>query len=207
MSPDASENLPTTDEPRSDFRAECYRCFRAKSVCICDRVPVIANQTGVIVLQHHREVLHPIGTARIARLGFRNVSVRIARRSQSLAVDSNVPPNTALLYPRPDARNLDEIDPSEFPANLMVLDGTWSQANSMYRSNPWLHDLPHLVIEPPTESNYRIRRQPKSGCLSTIEALVYALKRIEPGTTGFDKLLHAFDTMIDDQLSRMTSDN
>jgi len=70
----------------------------------------------------------------------------------------------------------------------------------MYRANSWLHELPHLVIRPECESNYRIRKQPRRGCLSTIEALVHALQVMEPEIQGLPQLLAAFDSMVDDQL-------
>ena len=200
MQQDARANSKTAETDKLEFRAECYRCFRAQSVCICDRVPNIQNKTGIIVLQHHREVLHPIGTARIARLSLQNVDVRIAHRVNQLKVNPVVPASTALLYPRPDARNLDEVDSAEFPDHLIVLDGTWAQANAMYRANVWLHHLPHLVIRPETESNYRIRKQPKQGCLSTIEALVHTMQLMEPNTERLEDLLSVFNSMVDDQL-------
>ena len=188
------------------FREECYRCFRAASVCICDRVPEVDNRTGVIVLQHHREVTHPIGTARIARLGLKLVDVRVARRHTGLQVNSDCPAGTALLYPRPEAVTIEEMSPAEMPKHLIVLDGTWAQASALYKANTWLHLLPHVVIRPPEQSNYRIRRQPKKGCLSTIEALVQALQAMEPETTGLERLLEVFDSMVDEQLHRMNND-
>lgn len=200
-----SQRQPEYDRKRAasdstDFREECYRCFRAASVCICDEVPTIDNRTKVVVLQHHRELLHPIGTARIARLGFEKQEVRVARRHQKLAITPYRKSKTALLYPHPQARNLDQLAPNEYPEHLIVLDGTWAQASSMYRANHWLHELPHLLIRPSQESNYRIRRQPKEGCLSTIEALVQALRILEPETQDLDELLRVFDQMVDCQL-------
>jgi DTW domain-containing protein YfiP len=185
------------------FRQECYDCFRAASVCICHRFErKVQNQTGVIVLQHHREVTHPIGTARIARLGLETVEVRIAHRHNGLAVAESVPARTALLYPSSKAKTLDDLGAQQMPEHLIVLDGTWSQAMAMYKSNLWLSELPHVIVKPQEESNYRIRRQPKSGCLSTIEALVQTLKVIEPQTEGMDGLSKIFSDMIDDQMAR-----
>ncbi len=201
-----SESSPTNEAQREiasgedEFRKECYRCFRAASVCICDLVPSIANRTGVVVLQHHRELLHPIGTARIARLGLQHSSILVAHRHRKLAVDPFQKPGTALLYPHPQAKNLDQLTCENYPEHLIVLDGTWAQASSMYRANAWLKELPHLVIRPQTESNYRIRRQPKEGCLATIDALVQTLQTLEPETQGLPQLLKVFDQMVDQQL-------
>lgn len=144
--------------------------------------------------------MHPIGTARIARLGLQHSSVLVAHRHRKLAVDPFQKPGTALLYPHPQARNLDELTCEDYPEHLIVLDGTWAQASSMYRANEWLKGLPHLVIRPQIESNYRIRRQPKEGCLSTIEALVQTLQTLEPETQGLPQLLEVFDQMVDRQL-------
>lgn len=197
----ASLNSAQTDSATGEvFRQECYRCFRAASVCICDRVPVIDNRTGVLVLQHHRELLHPIGTARIARLGFKNVSVHVAQRHQQLAIDVCPPENCSVLYPATDAINVSELAPENNPSHLIVLDGTWSQARRMYRANPWLHELPHLAIDPAAPSRYRVRKQPRAGCLSTIEALVYALGIIEPETRRLDQLLDVFESMVEEQI-------
>ena len=57
-------------------------------------------------------------------------------------------PNTYLLYPGAKSRSLQEVvkcrDPQE-PYNLVVLDGTWSQAKSMYfHSNNILQYLPQV---------------------------------------------------------------
>ncbi len=195
---------PTSDNALlPSHRSECYRCFRAASVCICDQVPLIANRTEVLVLQHHREVQHPIGTARIAKLGLKRVHVEVARRHGNLQMAATVQPQAALLFPHPAARDLSELPLSEYPRQLIVLDGTWSQANAMYRANSWLQPLPHLVLKPRHPSNYRIRRQPRAGCLSTIEALVQALQVIEPETEGLEQLLQVFDTMVDQQLAHM----
>ena len=161
----------------------------------------VDNRTGVFILQHHREQRHPIGTARIARLALKRISVVIARRSQELAVCPNLPPHTGLLWPHPRAMDLATLSQDRRPENLVVLDGTWSQAKRMYRANPWLQALPHLAITPGQASRYQIRRQPAAGCLSTIEALVEALRVLEPETPGLESLLEVFERMVARQIA------
>ncbi|MBC7173478.1 MAG: DTW domain-containing protein, partial [Polyangiaceae bacterium] len=85
--------------------------------------------------------------------------------------------------------------------HLLVLDGTWNHVRGLYRANPWIAELPHVRLTPTAPSRYRIRREPHRHFLSTIEAVVAALRALEPGLEGLDALLDAFDRMVDAQLT------
>lgn len=41
------------------------------------------------------------------------------------------------------------------------------------------------------------------GCISTIEAVVYALQRLEPDTANLDRLLSVFNSMVGTQIQYM----
>ncbi|KAM3222818.1 hypothetical protein T459_20781 [Capsicum annuum] len=71
----------------------------------------------------------------------------------------------------------------------------------MYNENPWLKMLPHVRLDVEKLSLYsEVRRQPKAGCLSTIESIVYALKAVgEENSKGLDHLLDVFESMVVDQ--------
>jgi hypothetical protein len=112
-----------------------------------------------------------------------------------------VPDGAALLYPGPGARVLDELTPAERPRNLVVIDGTWHTARTLFRDKAWLQALPRVRLSPPEPSRYRIRREPTHDSLSTIEAIVHALRILEPETAGLEGLLGAFDAMIEAQLA------
>ncbi|KAK6946885.1 DTW protein [Dillenia turbinata] len=109
-----------------------------------------------------------------------------------------VPPGSVLLFPTTNAIGVEDID---FEAkNLIVLDGTWAKAKRVYNENPWLKLLPHLKLDLEGTSLYReVRHQPKPGCLSTIESIVYALKTIGDNPEGLDSLLDVFESMVGDQ--------
>ena len=184
-------------------RATCYACFKPCSECICETVPRVRSRTGIHVLQHPRERRHPLGTARIVGLGVVGATVDICDHqltAQYGFFSQGVPPRTGLLYPHPRARPLEDLPSAERPEHLIVLDGTWPHAKSLYKANPWLATLPHYGLTPTEPSRYRIRRQPAPHCISTLEAVVCALAVLEPELEGLESLLSTFDAMIDRQL-------
>jgi len=168
-------------------------------------MPRVENKTQVFVLQHPKERSHPIGTARFAKLGLANSRVEIAwdAKAEELEPPDWLPPDTALLYPSSEAADLESMAPGELPKNLLVLDGTWHTARKLFRHKAWLQRMPQVRLSPATPSRYRIRREPREDFVSTIEAIVQALRVLEPETQGFDALLSAFDSMIDEQLQHI----
>jgi DTW domain-containing protein len=191
--------------PNSPFvpRAVCYRCHKPQITCICSTLPRVENRTPVLVFQHPRERLHPIGTARFARLGLMNSRVEVAWNAGAREAERPtwVPEDAALLYPSAHARDLRELSAERMPRALVVLDGTWSTVRTLYRDKLWLHRMPHYRFTPGAPGRYRLRREPQADYVSTIEAIVEALHILEPNTSGFAELLAAFDAMIDQQLT------
>jgi DTW domain-containing protein len=184
-------------------RRDCYRCFKPQVTCICASLPRVDNRTTVLVLQHPRERAHPIGTARFAALGLQNSRVEIAWNASTREREPPawLPPGAALLFPSPDARDLREVPEHERPQHLVVLDGTWHTARTLYREKTWLHALPHFRFLPGAPGRYRIRKEPQLDYVSTIEAIVEALGILEPETQGLSQLIDAFDGMIDAQIA------
>jgi len=80
--------------------------------------------------------------------------------------------------------------PTQPPASslegIIVLDGTWSQAKTLWWRNPWLLKCHRGIAVPQERSLYReLRREPRRECLSTIETLAETLTALgEPTDTG-----------------------
>ncbi|MBN2526364.1 MAG: DTW domain-containing protein [Deltaproteobacteria bacterium] len=186
------------------FRDFCYRCFKPKQTCICSLISPVNNQTRIRILQHPLERHHPIGTARFATLGLKNVELNTVYGDSngSLETQPESGPNTGLLFPSEDAVALETVSGTERPDTLIVLDGTWYNAGKLYRENPWLKKVPHYKLTPAAPSRYRIRMEPSMDSISTLEAIVEALRILEP-ETDCTSLLRAFDTMIDRQIRYM----
>jgi DTW domain-containing protein YfiP len=182
-------------------RPTCYRCCRPAVACICGDVVTVGNRTPVVIVQHPRERRHPFGTVRIARLGLRRIDVHVASRmlADRAVCPPCAPPGAALLFPGHDAPPLRADAPL---SALVVVDGTWPTARRLLRDNAWLQQLPRVRLDPARPGRYRIRRAPRPAYqLSTIEAVVEALRILEPDTRGLDDLLAAFDRMIERQLA------
>ncbi|XP_010443071.1 PREDICTED: uncharacterized protein LOC104726018 [Camelina sativa] len=115
-----------------------------------------------------------------------------------------VPPGSALLFPSEESVKINDLKEKEEELklkNLIVLDGTWSKARRIYLENPWLKILCcHVKLEIEGTSLYKeVRRQPRAGCLSTIESIVYAMKEMGEDPEGLDNMLNVFESMVEDQ--------
>jgi len=156
----------------------------------------VPNRTGVQLLVHPKEWRHPLGTLRFLQLGLRNVDVKVGIYPD--------PPKdlegAVLLFPGEGA--MDSAALAEMrPRTIFAIDGTWSQARSIFKKNPWLHTLPRCALPVEGRSRYRVRSEPADGYVSTLEAVLSVLGGLEPEHgPGFEALLDAFDGMQDLQL-------
>lgn len=172
-------------------------------VCWCPHLTRIETRTPVVIVQHPRERHVAIGTARMASLClpqsrlFVGVDCDNNPELQGALSDPAAPP--VLLWPGPDARDLGD-DPPDERVTLVVIDGTWALARKLLRVNPGLARLPRYKLPMTAPSRYRIRREPRVECVSTIEAIERALGLIERDPTRFESLLRPFDAMIDAQI-------
>jgi DTW domain-containing protein YfiP len=177
----------------------CRRCRRAASVCYCAHLATIESRTHVVFLQHPKERRVAIGTARLAHLALPNSELHIGLAFADHPVSARLTAGAALLFPGDDA-----LDPATLshclPRTLVVLDGTWSQARKLLGFNPALRALPRIGLVPTRPSRYAIRREPAAHCLSTVEAVVETLGRLEGDATRFLPVLHAFDHLVATQV-------
>lgn len=109
--------------------------------------------------------------------------------------------NTLLLYPSKNSIAMEELDPSEGPFNLILLDGTWPQAKGMYATSPLLHKMRQVRLVMSRTSNYVIRTQPMEGCLSTLETAAEALTILENDERFRNELVRPLQTLCEFQLA------
>lgn len=109
--------------------------------------------------------------------------------------------NTLLLYPSKDSIAMEELDPSDGPFNLILLDGTWPQARSIYATSPLLHKMRQVRLVMSRISNYVIRTQPMEGCLSTLETAAEALAVLERDERFRIELIRPLQALCEFQLA------
>jgi len=80
---------------------------------------------------------------------------------------------------------------------IVLLDGSWKEAKTLWWRNPWLLKLHRLVANPPAPARLgRLRREPRREALSTLEAAALVLRHLEPTPTAADALLAALDRLM-----------
>ena len=164
------------------------------------------RETRVLVLQHPRE--RDAGDRH--RSGWRASASRT--RSSRSGFVGKTPPFCAARCPIRRAlrsaslsgrrgRSTSAEHPPEGPVTLIVIDGTWSQAEArLVRDNPRLRALPRYTFHPPAPSEYRIRREPNELYVSTTRSARPRPGRARSATTSrFQALLRPFRAMIDAQ--------
>ena len=135
-------------------------------------------------MQHPQEPDKELGTARIAHQALENSALRIGLSWPNLSKALGRPAihgNWGVLYLGGKAESAKlKQSPSDFSAlpleGIVVLDGTWAQAKTMWWRNPWLLKLKRIALNPARRSLYgSLRREPRRECLSTIESIAEAL--------------------------------
>ncbi len=185
----------------ADAAGACPRCLKPAALCICDAVTPIDNRVGLLVLQHPQEQDRLLGTARLATLHLTNSTFKIGLSWPSLAKAlgrAADPAEWAILHlgsaksrDLPKDRELVLLDkkgvaiPDQDRAlagvkGIVIFDGTWAQAKTLWWRNAWVLKAKRLVLNPRRASLYgALRREPRREGLSTIEAAALTLSRVE----------------------------
>jgi DTW domain-containing protein len=164
----------------------CATCQRPSAACVCDRIVRYETTRRVLVLQHPQERDAVLGSAQlvIASLPQATLVVGLSwpNLGAALGQDGVDPRRWAVLFPEREApggdvksRKGDAVEPASLEG-IIVLDGTWSKAKTLWWRNPWLNKLNRLTLKPGKPSIYgRLRAEPRRECVSTLESVAAAL--------------------------------
>jgi hypothetical protein len=178
----------------------------------------IDNRLFVLVLQHPHEKREVLATAAETCAALRRAALAVGLSWPNLARPLGRPADVgqwAVLYlgsARPAAfgveREIIVLDRAGMPAadqdamlrgleGVVLLDGSWSEAKTLWWRNPWLLRLRRLVLNPGHRSRFgRLRREPRREALSTLEAAALLLKHLDGGPEIEGALLNRLDRLI-----------
>ena len=193
---DAAEAV--TERPAE---AICPRCLKPMSLSVCDSITPVANHVSVLILQHPQEQDKILGTARLTAVSLTDATFRVGLSWPSLAKALGRPAEAkrwAVLYlgaarpgDFPKDRDVLVLDKTGAPVadqdaalghieGIVVFDGTWSQAKTLWWRNAWVLKGKRVALNPKRPSLYgKLRREPRREGLATIEAVGLLLARIE----------------------------
>ena len=103
-----------------------------------------------------------------------------------------------VLFPASHAVPITRYIGAPQPVALIVPDGSWHQARRLQERGPLSR---HACVTLPSlgPSEYRLRSEPQSGGLATVEAIARALRILEGdgGEAISDAILHVFRVMVE----------
>ena len=180
--------------------------------------PAIDNRVFVLILQHPQERREPRATAPLipATLRRARIASGLSWPNLAAALDGPAEPRrwgaVYLGSAKPAAlaaeREIVALGRAGAPIadtpavlaqldGIVLIDGTWSQAKTLWWRNPWLLKLHRLVLNPPRPARLgRLRREPRREALSTVEAAALVLRHLEDGPEAADALLAALDRLL-----------
>lgn len=181
-------------EATEQKRPNCEKCSRPTRVCWCSHVPnppLKLKRTKIIVLQHPNEVKRAIRTAKMLEEGLEDCSIYVRRKILSLDIKDSLSdeekelrtwlkhPKAYVLYPQYKAVTPEDLAKTSETIVLIVLDGTWNEAQKMYAWSPPLQKLPKIRLNLDIKSQFVVKTQPNDKCLSTVECVAHALSTLE----------------------------
>jgi DTW domain-containing protein YfiP len=197
---------------------DCPICGKPPILCLCEEVETVENRINLIFLQHPQEQDKTLGSARLAAhmLTRGTFKVGLSWPSLTKAVGAPADPKRwAILH-------LGSIQASDFPAGrdiavfdadgkavadqaaaladidgVVIFDGTWSQAKTLWWRNAWVLKAKRIALKPAAPSLYgNLRKEPRKEGLSSMEAAGMVLARLEARPEIETTLRQTFGEML-----------
>lgn len=195
----------------------CETCNKSRELCVCASIEPIDTRTKVLILQHPQEPDKQLGTAPILKKALTNSELKIGLSWRNLAhaLGKDADPKDwgvlylgsskakaqageALVFVDKNGNAVSGADaaPKKL-TGLVVLDGTWSQAKTLWWRNAWLLKLRRAIVVPERPSLYgKLRREPRRESVSTLESTALALSSLENNPQLFEKLTAPFKELL-----------
>ena len=204
-------------EPRCEF------CQKTEELCLCESIQAIDHRTKVVILRHPQEQDHDLGTAPLLAKALKKSTLRTGLSWPNLnaavygkgekPIPPAIPSEWGVLFfgsgpklkQKENLARLIAVDKKGVPLEhvpplkgLIVLDGSWSQAKTLWWRNAWLLKLKRLIVVPKSKSLYgNLRREPKRECVSTLESAAITLSEIEKNPAIEQELLKPLKSLLE----------
>jgi DTW domain-containing protein YfiP len=194
----------------------CVKCLQPEFGCYCLHIKPFDPKIKFVILIHPIEMKRRIATGRMSHLSLKNSELIVGqdytdnKRVDELIQDPRSQP--LVLYPGLQSTNLSETSSTERSdlvkkrLLIFVIDGTWATARKTMHLSQNLKKVPRIGFTPPSQSQFRVRKQPGVDCYSTIEAIHHTIELLGPAA-GFNiadgehnSLLNVFNKMVERQL-------
>ncbi len=194
-------------------RENCYNCYRPKDQCYCSHIKAVDTAVKFVFLMHPWEAYKQrTGTGRLTALSLVDSEIIIGKsfdensRYRELLEDKGYYP--VVLYPGESAMTAGQFcaDPVSRAGRrdrkllVFLVDATWVMARKMVHHTPSLQTLPRLSFSASYRSQFHIKKQPASFCLSTIESTYYLIREMQDAglcsrDVSVDHLMEVFERL------------
>lgn len=176
-------------------------------------VEAVENKIRVLILQHPQEPDKVLGSAVLCVRSLKNAELKIGLSWANFGklVPGGDPAKWGILYLGAQ-KDLPPLQPGQIAVlnkksepvlpipsleGIILLDGTWSQAKTMWWRNPWFLKLKRIVLRPEKASAYgKLRKEPRREALSTIEACAQTLAALGEEKQKCQSLEENFGKML-----------
>lgn len=203
-----------------NYRTRCYKCYRPQSSCMCKYITPIDTDTQFIILMHPKEFQKTKnGTGYFTSLSLKNSKIYkgidFTHHKDINKIIHNPKHNCYILYPDKNSINLNTRSINEKAKKniIFIIDSTWACSKSILRNSKNLHNLQKISFTYNQPSNFKIKTQPNSYCLSTIESTLCVLKLLNHHNIenikkcSLDTFLNPFNEMVKYQLNKAIETN
>jgi DTW domain-containing protein len=184
----------------------CATCQRPRVACVCDRIVSYQTERRVLILQHPQEQDAVLGSAQILAASLPKAKIVVGLSwpnfAKALGEEGVDPRRWAVLFPDREAEG-EQVTGRAGPTSpsslegIVVLDGTWSKAKTLWWRNPWLTKLNRLTLRPKQPSIYgHLRAEPRREFVSTLESVTAALTLCGESPEIEAGLARVFRTMV-----------
>lgn len=203
---------------KNSYRKKCLKCHRPSSSCMCKYTSALYTKTHFVFLMHPMEFKkEKNGTGRLCHLQLKNsriiMGIDFTHDKEVNELIKNYGQNSYILYPGQGSINLSSPTESQTftedkgtgASLIFIIDGTWPCAKKMIKLSHNLQKLQKISFDNSISSQFILKQQPNSLCLSTIESVkilidtLIQLKQENIQETELEGFLLPFKKMIEYQ--------